>query len=159
MAILKAKTEDGVVLGLPCEDHEISVFKGIPFAAPPVGDLRWKAPQPVIPWTGEYQAYTHKAIPVQDISGAKFREFGGEVYPISEDCLYLNVWTPARSVCENPFPVVVWVYGGAYKTGSCTNRIIDGESFARSGCVFVSFNYRMGPIGFLAHLQDRKSVV
>ena len=150
MAILKTTIDSGIVCGLPCSDHEISTFKGIPFAAPPVGHLRWRTPQPVKPWNGEYHAYMQKAIPVQDISGSKYREYGAEIYPFSEDCLYLNVWTPAKSADEK-LSVIVWVYGGAFKTGSCTNRIVDGENFARSGCIFVSFNYRMGPLGYMAH--------
>lgn len=150
MILLTAKTKKGIIEGLPASDHETAVYKGIPYAAPPVGNLRWRAPQPVEVWEGIKKAYTYKAIPVQMMSDEEYINFGGGLWPMSEDCLYLNIWTPAQDASEK-LPVVLWVYGGSYKTGSSTNRLVDGEAFAKRGCIFVSFNYREGILGYFAH--------
>jgi len=119
----------------------MSVFKGIPFAAPPLGDLRWKAPQPVVPWDTIRQATQFAAIPMQAAQSP---------YGVSEDCLYLNVWTPAKTA-DDKLPVMVWIYGGGFSFGSTTEPICDGAALASKGVVFVSIAYRVGQIGFFSH--------
>ena len=122
-------------------------FKGIPFAAPPVGPLRWKAPQPVKTWTGVKQAFTFGASCMQDPNFAKI--FGTSA-PLSEDCLYLNVWTPAKTASDS-LPVMVWIYGGGFAGGMTSIPAYDGTHFAEKGVVLVSVAYRVGAFGFLAH--------
>lgn len=119
----------------------LTIFKGIPFAAPPVGDLRWKAPQPVIPWDSVRNTTTYAAGPIQ---GAPSPEY-------SEDCLYLNVWTPASSSSDK-LPVLVWIYGGGFVFGSTADPNYDCEALARAadGVVLASINYRVGQLGFLS---------
>lgn len=135
------------------EDGSVLIFKGIPFAAPPVGDLRWKRPAPVTPWTGVMACTTFSASPFQP-DPTPFMMYTEEYLipdtPISEDCLYLNVWTHAES-SDAELPVLVWMYGGGFATGGSACPIYDGEELARKGIVFVSLNYRVGPFGFLAH--------
>jgi para-nitrobenzyl esterase len=125
----------------------IASFKGIPFAAPPVGDLRWKPPQPAQPWTGTRLADTFGPAPMQD---ARFAAMIGGSTNVSEDCLYLNVWTPAKTP-EAGLPVMVWIYGGAFMSGMTHVPVYDGARLAEKGVVFVSLTYRVGPFGFLAH--------
>lgn len=114
----------------------MNVYKGIPFAAPPVGDLRWKAPQPVIPWDGVREAREFGNSPVQAMGDG------------SEDCLYLNVWTPAKSV-KDRMPVMVWIFGGGFAMG--TSSQFDGAPLASKGVILVTINYRVGTMGFFAH--------
>jgi para-nitrobenzyl esterase len=130
----------------------IAAFKGIPFAAPPVGLLRWKAPQPVGKWTGVKAATTFAPSCVQDVSLMKL--FGAPE-AISEDCLYLNVWTPAQSASER-LPVMVWIYGGAFTGGMTSIPAYDGAPLAEKGVVLVSVSYRLGAFGFLAHPELSK---
>ncbi|MCL2878342.1 MAG: carboxylesterase family protein [Acidobacteria bacterium] len=125
----------------------IASFKGIPFAAPPVGELRWKAPQPVIPWQGVKDASDFAPGPMQD---ASFGASLGGPQQISEDCLYLNVWTGAKNTNEKR-PVMVWIYGGGFGIGMTSSPTYDGTNLARKGVVLVSVAYRVGPMGFLAH--------
>ncbi len=156
MALLKVQTEGGLVEGLPANNQVISVFKGIPFAKPPVGDLRWRAPEPVEPWEGNYEAFRFRNICTQP----RFASEGGNTlaatefyvveFPMSEDCLYLNVWTPAESDTEK-LPVAVYIHGGGYETGFSYLNAYDGEGFAKRGVVFVSIAYRLNFFGFLAH--------
>ncbi len=127
--------------------NSIAAFKGIPFAAPPVGTLRWKAPQPVQPWTGVKAASTFAAGCVQDTTLAKL--FGAPD-AVSEDCLYLNVWTPAKAATER-LPVMVWIYGGSFTSGMTSIPAYDGTPLAEKGVVIVSLSYRVGVFGFLAH--------
>jgi len=145
------KTEAGLVSGTIKDD--VHIFKGIPFAAPPVGDLRWKAPQPVQQWSGVKVCDKFSASPMQ-ASPAPFsmwtEEFLIPKEPISEDCLYLNVWTGAKSSKEKR-AVLVWIYGGGFQSGGSACPIYDGEAMARKGIVFVSINYRVGVFGFFAH--------
>ena len=122
-------------------------FKGIPFAAPPVGELRWKAPQPVKPWSGVKDASTYGPSCMQDATMA--RVFGAPP-ATSEDCLYLNVWTPAKSASES-LPVMVWIYGGGFTGGQTSAPAYDGTRLAQKGVVMVSVAYRVGVFGFLAH--------
>ena len=111
------KTENGLVRGFPGNNTRISVFKGIPFAQPPVGENRWRAPQPVIPWEGEKKCWTFAPISMQHIPGLDLNNIYSREWnvdpeiPMDEDCLYLNVWTPAKSPDEK-LPVYVWFFGG-----------------------------------------------
>jgi para-nitrobenzyl esterase len=122
----------------------ISTFKGIPFAAPPVGDLRWKEPAPVQAWTGIKKADAFGLACMQAPNSM------GNTAPVGEDCLYLNVWTPAKKPGEK-IPVIFWIYGGGYSGGSTSISMYDGMGFAKKGVVLVSVAYRVGPFGFLAH--------
>jgi para-nitrobenzyl esterase len=147
------QTAAGRVAGTINADGDVRVFKGIPFAAPPVGALRWKAPQPVKPWTGVRNCTEFGPSPMQN-DPAPFSMWTEEYLipkaPIGEDCLYLNVWTGARSAAEKR-PVLVWIYGGGFVSGGSAVPIYDGEAMAKKGIVFVSINYRVGVFGFFAH--------
>ncbi|MDP4214164.1 MAG: carboxylesterase family protein [Bacteroidota bacterium] len=147
------QTESGLVSGYYNERTGVSAYKGIPFAAPPVGDLRWKPPQPVIPWKGTKQCLSFGPSPMQP-KPVPFLFLGPEFVvpqsPLSEDCLYLNVWTAARSSKEKR-PVLVWIYGGGFVTGGASAPGYSGEALAQQGIIFVSFNYRLGVFGFLSH--------
>jgi hypothetical protein len=124
----------------------VRVFEGVPFAAPPVGALRWQAPQPAAPWTGVRKADQFGARCYQgNIFGDMiFRDKG-----ISEDCLYLNVWTP--SPAKKHLPVLVYFHGGGFAAGSGDEPRYDGTNFAKKGIIVVTVNYRLGVFGFLAH--------
>jgi para-nitrobenzyl esterase len=122
-------------------------FKGIAFAAPPIGALRWKAPEPVTPWTGIKQASAFGASCMQDPMFARLFNAPPEV---SEDCLYLNVWTPAKTAGD-ALPVMVWIYGGGFVGGQTSVPVYDGTRLAEKGVVLVSVAYRLGVFGFLAH--------
>jgi para-nitrobenzyl esterase len=122
-------------------ENGLTVYKGIPFAAPPVGDLRWKAPQPAAKWEGVLQADKYAPAPMQG---------GNPPSGKSEDCLYLNVWTPAKSANEK-VPVLVWIYGGGFGGGSTSDPNHDGTNLAKKGVVLVTIAYRVGILGFLAH--------
>ena len=128
----------GQVSGIELDD-DVTVFRGVPFAAPPVGDLRWTAPQPPIPWTG---------IRVADTFGPACMQRGDRL--MSEDCLYLNVWTKADSD-QDRLPVMVWIHGGGWSSGATAGATYDGFGFADKGVVLVSVNYRMNAFGFMAH--------
>jgi para-nitrobenzyl esterase len=117
------------------------VYKGIPFAAPPVGELRWRAPQPAAKWEGVKQVIKFASAPMQG---------GNPSSGKSEDCLYLNVWTPAKSANDR-LPVLVWIYGGGFSFGSTSEAIYSGERLAKKGVILVSIAYRVGQLGFLAH--------
>ncbi|MET0555001.1 MAG: carboxylesterase family protein [Vicinamibacteria bacterium] len=142
------KVTGGSLEGTTGSDPSVRVFRGVPFAAPPVGPLRWKAPQPVVPWTGVRQA---DAWGTRCMQGTMFglplvsREAG-----MGEDCLYLNVWTTARAAGEKR-PVLVVFHGGGFAAGSASEPRTDGEWFAKQGIVVVAPNYRLGVFGFLAH--------
>lgn len=123
----------------------IRSFKDIPFAAPPIGPLRWKPPKAVVPWTGLRPARKFGASAEQARVPAGLM---GVPRPFSEDCLYLNVWTPAAA---NRLPVMVWIHGGAFTLGSGTMALYDGAHLAAKGVVLVTINYRLGPLGFMAH--------
>jgi para-nitrobenzyl esterase len=141
--ITEASVTGGKIAGTAVDG--LGEFKGIPFAAPPVGDLRWKAPQPVKPWTGVKQTTHFGDACMQGGGGGG----AGKGIPYSEDCLYLDVWTPAKSPSDK-LPVIVWIYGGGFNAGATSNELYDGAHFARRGVVFVSISYRVGPFGFLA---------
>ena len=135
----------GTVAGV--RTNELTVFKGIPFAAPPVGPLRWRSPQPVVPWTGVRPAEEFGPSPQQNPFVALML---GVPQKFSEDCLYLNVWTPATNRTAK-LPVMVWIYGGAFSSGSTAVPLYDGAKLATRGVVVVSVAYRVGVFGFLAH--------
>jgi para-nitrobenzyl esterase len=125
----------------------IAVFKGIPFAAPPVGELRWKAPQPLKAWSGVKQTTKYGSSCMQD---PMFVKLFGAAPDLSEDCLYLNVWTPAKSAAD-ALPVMVWIYGGGFVGGMTGIPAYDGARLAEKGVVLISVAYRVGAFGFLAH--------
>lgn len=125
----------------------VASFKGIPFAAPPVGELRWKAPQPAKGWTGVRKADAYAPGCMQDPGMVKMM---GASVDVSEDCLYLNVWTAAKNAGEKR-PVMVWIHGGAFVGGMTGTPMFDGTKFAQKGVVLVSIAYRLGVFGFLAH--------
>ena len=126
----------------------IDSYKGIPFAEPPVGELRWLPPMPITPWQGmrDATAMLHDCMQLPAPSEAAP---GGTTTP-SEDCLYLNVWTPTGSHGKH-LPVMVWIYGGGFLNGGASPAVYDGTSFAQRGVVLVTFNYRLGRFGFFAH--------
>jgi len=156
-SVLKAQNETvtttyGIVQG-DVNPSGIRVFKGIPFAAPPVGSLRWKAPQPPAKWEGVRKCDQFGPSAMQ-AKPAPFMYWSSEFLipesPISEDCLYLNVWTGSKSG-KDKRPVIVWIHGGGFRGGGAACPIYDGEALAKKGVVFVSINYRVGVFGFLAH--------
>ena len=140
------KVDGGLISGVSADG--VRSFKGIPFAAPPVGDLRWKAPQPVVPWQGVRQcdAFGPECPQAPYATGSMYYQ---PPQKQSEDCLYLNVWTSGKSGEKRP--VMVWIHGGALTRGSGANRTYNGTSFAKKGVVLVTVNYRLGPLGYLAH--------
>lgn len=148
--------ENGWVEGLPAADPQITAFKGIPFAKPPVGPLRFHAPVPAANWVGVWKTYHFAPISMQPTPGLDedniyTREWNVDPeIPMSEDCLYLNVWTPAKRADEK-LPVFVWYFGGGWQVGNTAEMEFDGERFARRGIVFVSINYRVNVFGFLSH--------
>ncbi|WP_314510890.1 carboxylesterase/lipase family protein [Xanthocytophaga agilis] len=150
--------KDGKISGTKNQKGYIHMFKGIPFAAPPVGNLRWKEPQPVIPWKGirKCDTFSASAMQTKPVPFMMYtQEFLAPAEPLNEDCLYLNVWTPAKSGNEK-LPVIVWIHGGAFVSGSGSVPIYDGEEIAGKGVVFVTINYRLGVLGFLAHPELTK---
>src|SRR5580700_4413204 len=133
------RTQAGSLAGVPARDPSITVYRGVPFAAAPVGDLRWRPPQPPIPWQGTRKADRFGSICPQS----------GEAAAMSEDCLFLNIWSGAGSAAEKR-PVFLWIYGGGFSGGAGSSPQFDGEGLARKGLVVVTVNYRLGALGFLA---------
>jgi para-nitrobenzyl esterase len=121
----------------------VAAYLGLPFAAPPVGSLRWKPPGPVIAWRG--------VRPATSFSPACMQKTRSPQEAVSEDCLYLNVWTPPGAKAGQKLPVVMWIYGGGFYAGSSANPAYDGEALAKKGVVLVSPNYRVGAFGYMAH--------
>ncbi len=146
------KTDAGLLSGTSAAAPGVRVFKGIPFAAPPVGELRWRAPQPVAKWTGVRKADTFGDVCVQPKGVGRLNVSVDlpDSPATSEDCLSLNVWTAAQSASERR-PVMCWIFGGAYTEGAGSSPHNDGEALARRGVVVVTFNYRLGPFGFFSH--------
>ena len=143
------KIDSGLVSGGAGSSPEVRVFKGIPFAAPVLSDLSWRAPQPVAKWDGVRKTDKFAAICANNPYP------GGDVInrvlpPVSEDCLYLNVWTAAKSSSERR-PVMVWIYGGTVERAGVLPSTYNGEELANKGVVLVTFAYRVGVFGFLAH--------
>jgi para-nitrobenzyl esterase len=139
------QTTSGLIRGAIVPDTQVRVFRGIPFAQAPVGALRWKPPQPVSPWEGVRDCTQFGPCCPQPPS--LLQSVAG---PVSEDCLYLNVWTPARGP-DDRLPVMIWIHGGGFTTGSGSKALYRGEALAAEGVVVVTINYRLGPFGFLAH--------
>jgi para-nitrobenzyl esterase len=146
-AAVVVRTDRGKVEGTVSADSKVRIFKGIPYAAPPVGALRWKAPQPAPKWSGVRKAVEFGARCMQApvFPDMVFRDKGP-----SEDCLSVNVWAPAER-SKVKLPVMVWIYGGGFVAGSSSEPRQDGENLAKKGVVLVSFNYRLGLFGFLSH--------
>src|SRR5262249_49373567 len=142
------KLDAGQVTGIASSSPEMRIYRGIPFAAPPVGSLRWRAPQPVTHWEGIRKADEFGPICMQDAPG-------GAVQKMSEDCLYLNVWTTAKSAGDKR-PVMVWIYGGGYNIGSRSQPEYAGEMLAKKGVVMVTLNYRLGVFGFFSYPELTK---
>ncbi|MEO7912066.1 MAG: carboxylesterase family protein [Roseiflexaceae bacterium] len=146
------RVESGLLAGVASADGSILVFKGVPYAAPPVGELRWRPTQPPLAWAGERQADTFGPICPQlgPPPGSFYQqEFYLHEEPQSEDCLYLNVWTAASQTERRP--VMVWFHGGALVEGSGSLPSFHGEALARKGVVLVTVNYRLGMFGYFAH--------
>ena len=141
---VRLKLESGEVEGRAADG--VLSFKGIPYAAPPLGALRWQAPKAAIPWVGLRPALDYGPDCMQKPQPGDLGPIGG---PISEDCLFLNVWRPVGSA--DNLPVMVWIHGGGFVNGGASPAIFDGSAFARQGVILVSFNYRLGRFGFFAH--------
>ncbi|MCW1883526.1 carboxylesterase family protein [Luteolibacter flavescens] len=149
---LQVRVTGGTIEGSTGTDASVRAFKGIPFAKPPVGELRWKAPQPAEAWDGVKKATTYAPGPIQE---SVLNLMLGAPTDFSEDCLYLNVWTPAKSAGER-LPVMYWIHGGAFAMGSTSTPIYDGSQLTKRGVVVVSVGYRLGAFGFLAHPELTK---
>jgi len=128
----------------------VKAYLGIPFAAPPVGDLRWKEPQPVEPWQGVYNADRKMQECVQVLRPHNINHYFGEE-PTGENCLFMNIWAPGDATPDSNLPVIVFIYGGGGTIGSSGMALYDGEQVANRGAVYVNFNYRVGILGFMAH--------
>ena len=141
------KTDKGKVQGYVSTDGEIRIFKGVPYAAPPVGPLRWKPPQPAAKWSGTKTAtsYGYRCMQPDIYDDMIFHDPGR-----SEDCLTLNIWSPAKDK-HAKLPVMVWIYGGGFTAGSTSEARQDGENLAHKGVIVVSMNYRLNVFGFLVH--------
>ncbi len=144
------KIESGLVSGISTDG--VRTFRGIPYAAAPVGNLRWRPPQPVAPWTNvrDGSEYGPECQQTQYPNGSVYIR---PMRPLSEDCLSLNVWTPVKAGDRQRLPVFVWIHGGALTRGSGTSDVRDGAALARKGIVVVSINYRLGVFGYLAHRE------
>ena len=147
-----ARTANGELEGVVSDDGKVRIFRGIPYAAPPVGALRWKPPQPAASWTGVRKAVEYGARCIQNrvYDDMVFRDNGP-----SEDCLYLNVWAPAMARQER-LPVMVWIYGGGFVAGSTSEPRQEGENLSKKGVVVVSCNYRLDVFGFFSHPELAK---
>lgn len=145
---LTVRTEAGLVAGAHLASG-VRIFKGIPFAAPPTGDRRWRPPEPPVAWSGVREATEWGADcpqPAPPPGGPSSSRSGRQ----SEDCLNLNIWAPAAPKGEK-LPVMVWLFGGGFMAGSATDGLFDGEKFAQQGVILITANYRVGVFGFLAH--------
>ena len=147
--------EGGQVQGVLADDHpDVFVYRGIPYAAPPIRENRWKAPQPVVPWKGVKICDTFGRPSYQAIqyTGGYYTEWGyGKEAAFSEDCLYLNVWTKAPGQVGKKLPVALWIHGGGYREGFGSEPEFDGQEWGAKDVVLVSINYRLGVFGFLVH--------
>ena len=156
----KTRVENGLVNGLPGNDPRVTVYRGIPFAEAPIGENRFRAPQPCKDWEEPLDAFEFGPISYQDTPGTGDGLYDREWHvdpdiAKSEDCLYLNIWTPAKRADEK-LPVLVWYYGGGFQWGYTAEMEFNGEALARKGIVVVSIAYRLGCFGFLAHKEITK---
>ncbi len=157
MALMQAKTSAGWVEGLPASNQMFTVFRGVPFAEPPVGKLRWMDPQPVKAWSGVRPCYKFGAKAMQEDMASEggsivSKEYYVGDYEKSEDCLYLNIWTPAKDSNEK-LPVAVYIHGGGHQTGYSYLNCYDGEGFCKRGVIMVSIAYRLNVFGYLSHKE------
>ena len=149
------KTKQGLVEGLKSSDGQAVIFRGVPYAQPPVGALRFRRPQEKEPWEGVLPCQEFgPRCPQADLASMDF--YGKEFYdqmvpPCDEDCLYLNIWAPAGAAPGDGLPVLFWIHGGAFMHGCGSEKEFDGEGFARKGVIMVSVNYRVNAFGFFAH--------
>jgi para-nitrobenzyl esterase len=148
--------EGGKIVGTETPTKGIIAYKGIPFAAPPVGELRWREPQPVVPWEGVKEANTYGDAASQttwdpnSFYGREWRASGS--VPFTEDCLYLNIWTPSAGKTGKKLPVAMWIHGGGYREGFAYEPEMDGgEDWASRGVILVQVTYRLGSLGFFSH--------
>jgi para-nitrobenzyl esterase len=148
--------EGGKIQGVEIPNKGIIAYKGIPFAAPPVGNLRWKSPQPIVPWNGVKLADKYGAAAMQvtwdpnSFYGKEWRASGS--VPFNEDCLYLNLWTPAAGQKDKKLPVAMWIHGGGFREGFAFEPEMDGgEDWASRGVILVQVTYRLGVMGFFSH--------
>ena len=146
--------EGGQVQGVTTDLPGVIVYRGIPYAAPPIGELRWKEPQPVVPWEGVKlcDKFGHPGYQAVHYPGGYTTEWGyGDESPYSEDCLYLNVWTKASGNVDKKLPVALWIHGGGYREGWGSEPEFDAQEWGAKDVVLVSINYRLGVFGFLTH--------
>jgi len=148
----EVKTGSGMLEGTLNASGTVRIFRGVPFAAAPVRDLRWQPPQPVVPWDGVREADEFGPHCMQ---GKVFGDINTRGKEMSEDCLYLTVWAPAEA-SDKPLPVYLWFYGGGFAAGAGDEPRYDEETFARQGIVAVNANYRLGVFGFMAHPELTK---
>jgi para-nitrobenzyl esterase len=146
------QVDGGLITGTPSPQwtYGIRLFRGVPYAAPPVGNLRWQPPQPVVPWQGVKEADHYTPVCMQAATVKDSNAWQDGLTPVSEDCLHLNIWTPAKASGDN-LPVMVFIPGGGNTRGAASEQQYDGNSLAKKGVVYVSVNYRLGVFGFLAH--------
>jgi para-nitrobenzyl esterase len=148
------RVDGGLVSGTYLKSG-LRAYFGVPFAAPPIRENRWRAPQPVVPWEG---VLTANRLPAECVQGLRSNNinhyFGDEA--ATEDCLYLNIWAPSKAAAGAKLPVIVWIYGGGFNGGSSAMALYGGGGLAKKGVVYVSFNYRVGIFGFLAHPEATK---
>lgn len=154
--LLHVRTPYGALAGVPSAEGN-ALYLGIPYAAPPVGDLRWRAPQKPIPWEGERLCDAYAPACIQNVDHSDQDFYGKEYYnhsayppPLSEDCLYLNIWTPAESA-DAKLPVMMWIHGGGAQAGFSQEIPFDGDAFCRKGVILVTINYRLNIFGYFAH--------
>ena len=151
------RTENGLIEGIIGSDPRITVFRGVPYAAPPVGDLRWRSPQPLEGWSGvkkcdHFAPMAYQAVIGEDPEAFYNKEYHPTApeYAISEDCLYFNMYSPAVEENEK-LPIYVWFHGGGLQTGYSYEMEFDGEHMAREGVIVVSVGYRLNIFSFMAH--------
>lgn len=149
------KTKQGMIEGIQSNDGKTRIFKGVPYAQPPVGQLRFRRPQEREPWQGVLpcKVFSPKC-PQADLTKEGFyaKEFyENDLTTMNEDCLYLNIWTPADATPESRLPVLFWIHGGAFMHGCGSEKEFDGEGFGKKGVILVSVNYRVNVFGFFAH--------
>lgn len=149
----QVKIDAGTIEGTATSDGRVRIYKGIPYAAPPVGELRWQPPRPVVPWVGIRKAigFGPRCMQGRVFDDMVFRD------GMSEDCLYLNVWTPARSANAR-LAVMVWIHGGGFQAGSASEPRHEGDGLARRNVILVSLNYRLGVFGFLSHPELSREI-
>lgn len=148
--------EGGMVRGVI--NNNITVYRGIPFAAPPVGELRWKTTQPVLPWQGVLTCDRFAPAPMQRETARhpkNWKNINEMNASCNEDCLYLNIWTPSKK-SEEPLPVMVWIFGGGFHVGGTDSPAYRGDAYAKKGVIMVSIAYRLGVFGYLAHPELSK---